>query len=154
MGAFSGIGNAQVWNQGGNYLAPDGEYLLAIRKMQVIKTRAKGLAFVVNFKVLESSLPNLVPVGSSADWFQSLQDPDIGLSSVKGFMAALLAVNLSNPPEKMEFDESLEQILEEATEYSGPEAGHPLYDHQIRCSTVMKMTKQDREFTQHRWSAA
>lgn len=150
MGMFSGIKKAQV-SKKGVWLTPGGLYTLEIDNMLLKKTRSAGFAVIVEFRVLEvdgsEEAIEKHPVGSRATWFQSLTDEDIGLSSCKDFMANLLGED----PEDAEFNEGLEELMEQATDKVADGEEHMFHGMKIFCETSHTVTKKGGDFTIHTW---
>lgn len=128
---FSGLAIAKV-SERGAFCTP-GLYKVQIKKVILKRTRKGYDAFIVEFSVLESnhttaktaaiqafgdkpydaasldkSLPN--KPGSTASWFQSLSDKDIGFGALKGFAASVTG----QQPEDPEFCGQVEKFLESA----------------------------------------
>jgi len=150
MGAFSGIGEAEVYERG-NYLKPGGMFLLVVKDMLLKETQNSGLGFIVEFEVLESTLEEDHPVGSKATWFQSMTKRQVALPAIKEFMAFLLKVNLKDSAQKEQFNSEVEDILNAATDFEGDPADHPMYGEKIRVHTYTKLTQNNKEFTVHDW---
>lgn len=150
MGLFSGIEKKEV-SKKGVWLTPGAIYDLEVETMLVKKTRSSGHAVIVEFRVLSvtgsEEAIDKHPVGSRATWFQSLQDEDIGLSSCKGFMAALLGED----PEDEEFNEGLEELMEQATDKVKDGEEHMFKGDKIRVETSSTVTKKGGDFTIHHW---
>lgn len=151
MSLFQGIAEAEVFERG-NYFEPGGKFRLMVNRILLKDTERSGMGFIVEFKVLESSLPDKHAVGSKGSWFQKMTDKKVALPAIKEFMSALCKVNLNNPEEKEEFNSSIEEILEEATkEYEGEAEDHPFHGMQIDLETWTKKTQKDVDFTVHKW---
>ena len=129
---FAGLKNAKVTERG-VFMKP-GLYKVRVVKAIMKNVRKGGHnAFILEFKVeqsnydqvreqmtkgltlnveqleeLERKLPN--KVGTSASWFQSLQDLDVGFGALKSFAAAITGSKHDDP----EFVEAVESILTEA----------------------------------------
>lgn len=128
---FAGVSQAKT-SERGAFCNP-GLYKVKIKRVLLKHTRKNYDAFIVEFEILESNyttakadavrslgdrpfdaaglektLPN--KVGSTASWFQSLQDKDIGFGSIKGFAARVTG----QQPESPEFCAEVEGLLEAA----------------------------------------
>ncbi len=153
--AFGGIGEAEIFDRG-NYLKP-GAYALQVKKLLLKQTRKSGPAFIAEFVILHSHGDDANAVGSKATWFQKMQDKDVALPAIKEFMLSLLGVDKNDKEQMAEFNEGLQELLEEATEYEGPdedEDGKPLrpfYNDTIRADCYMKKTQKNADFTAHDW---
>jgi hypothetical protein len=129
MSLFAGLRDAKTFERG-TFLKV-GQYTVRVKRAIYKKTRAKGDAFILEFTIeqsnyeaakkqaiaslgnatyslqeLEKTLPN--QVGSTASWFQSLQDLDIGFGALKSFAASILG----QKPEDPEFIEAVEGFMD------------------------------------------
>jgi len=149
MGNFGGIGKTELFERG-VFLTPGGGYTLEIDTILLKETRKAGLAFIVEFKVLESTLPNHAE-GSKATWFQKMQDKDVAFPAITEFFIALYDIPRKGE-DYDEFMESLEDVLDGVTEDLEEGEEHPLKGKQIKCTTHTKLTKgKGVEFTVHNW---
>ena len=159
---FGGLKNAKVSERG--IWLKEGSYVVRVKRAIYKKTRSKGDAFILEFTVeqseydakkkkaieslgntpyslveLEKLLPN--QVGSTASWYQSLVDIDIGFGSLKGFAANILG----EKPEDPEFIELVEGFLN-AVVTDGVINGKL-----IPVEVVTVKTKKDVDFSRHNW---
>lgn len=154
MGGFNWkkIGGAQIFGRG-RYLK-DGNYKLTILKMYTIETRNKGSAFIVDFNVNESDNPD-IQEGQKRNWYQALKDKDIAFSAIKEFMLAAFSIDQSNEDELKEFEDGLDEMMEEFADEKWkelPDKEHPLHGRPIGVSCFTKQTKEKGEdFTVHTW---
>lgn len=106
-------------------------------------------AFVVSFKVLSSTNPDIKPGDTSRTWFQKIVD-DTGKSAVKGFALAVLQIDSANKEAVQDAckDGALEELLVAACGSAQPFRGHKVH------ATVDEiLTKEKREpFNRHRFS--
>lgn len=133
MGVFGGIAGAK-YSEGGVYLKP-GVFRLEILAVKYIKTAPHSGskdAFVVEFKVIESSNPDLLP-GSLPSWMVTL-DKAPALGNIKQFLTTAVE------------DATDEAITEAAVEYVVSPA-QPLKGVIVRASAVNIKTKANRDFT-------
>ena len=164
---FAGLKNAKTFDRG-TFLktGPGGSTLYEVRVKRAIfkKTRVKGDAFILEFMVeksqyeaqkqkaiaafgttpfslqeLEKTLPN--QVGSTASWFQSLQDEDIGFGALKSFAASILG----QKPEDPEFIEAVEGFMNLVVN-DGAIDGMLL-----PVEVTLIKTKKDTDFSLHKW---
>ena len=135
---FAGLKNAKVSERG--VFINEGQYKVRVVKALMKHVRKGYDAFILEFKVeesnysavkklktegvtltpadleaLEKTLPN--KPGTTASWFQSLADQDIGFGALKGFAAAVMGEDPNNP----EFIEQVEQFLTEVVNGSDDE---------------------------------
>lgn len=159
---FAGLRDAKTFDKGTFLKA--GQYEVRVKKAIFKKTRAKGDAFIMEFVVeksnhqdskkkaiaalegsdfslqeLEKTLPN--QEGTSAAWFQSLQDIDIGFGALKSFAASILGQR----PEDPEFIESVEGFMDSVVNEGA------LNGMLIPVEVVMVKTKKDTDFSLHKW---
>ena len=153
MSTFAGIGETEVYERG-TYLTANGSYELELERILLKDTRKSGLGFIAEFRVLEATGEGGAahPPGSKATWFQKMLDKDVALPAIKGFMIALMKVDMNDPEEKEEFNNSLEQTLEEVTEEVAGD--HPLKGYRVHVDTYTKLTKKNVEFTVHNWGVS
>jgi len=158
MSLFAGLKTAKTFERG-TFLRP-GQYVVRVKRAIFKKTRAKGDAFILEFAIersnydaakqaavasgaynaeVEKTLPN--QVGSTASWYQSLQDMDIGFGALKSFASEILGMKADDP----EFIEQVEGFMD-AVVNDGAINGML-----IPVEAVMVKTKKDTDFTLHRW---
>ena len=125
---FAGLKSAKTFERGTFLKA--GNYEVRVKRAIFKKTRTKGDAFILEVTVeksayeaekkkaiaafgsnpfslqdLEKTLPN--QPGTTASWYQSLQDLDIGFGALKSFAASILG----QKPEEPEFIEAVEGFM-------------------------------------------
>jgi len=145
MGVFDGMNSAEVYGKG-KYFKP-GVYVCKVTRVQLITTRKKDDAFIVDFEIQaaapgDSGEPSAV--GTSAAWFQSFEYKESALGKIKEFLAAVLQVDPSTAPPGMTYEEL-------ATAAVGED--NPLAGALVCVETFMTKTKSGNDFTQHRFSA-
>jgi len=145
---FAGTAEAEL-SERGIYLTAGGTYLLEVKKTIFKTTRKSGDAFIVEFRVVESDMPQHRP-GSRATWFQSLRDRSVALPSIKAFMLALFQIESGDleTPEVQGFLATLDETLMEACETETMFEGH-----RVRVSTEAVVTKKGLDFTRHNWGS-
>ena len=159
---FAGLKNAKTFERG-TFLKP-GTYLVRVKRAIFKKTRAKGDAFILEFTIeqstyeadkkkaiatlgsspyslaeLEKTLPN--PAGTTASWYQSLQDADIGFGALKGFAADILG----QKPDNAEFVEAVEGFMNAVV------ADNTLAGLLLPVEVTMVKTKKNTDFSPHKW---
>jgi len=159
---FKGLAKAPMFNKG-KYLPPDGDFRLKIANSFTKKTQQIGFVFILEYEVLESSLDS-VKVGSRYSWMQKLNDENIAFPAIKEMLVALFRIDKSDDEQMAEFEEQIEEIMEEAGDSKwenmsaerlrDEEAGaHPLVDMTVCVTTFNKKTKEKgNDFTVHQWS--
>ncbi len=159
---FAGLKSAKTFERG-TFLKP-GSYEVRVKRAIFKKTRTKGDAFILEFTIerstyevdkkkaiaafgtnpfsmqeLEKLLPN--QEGTTASWYQSLQDLDIGFGALKSFAASILG----QKPEDPEFIEQVEGFMN-AVVSEGVINGIL-----IPVEAVMVKKKDGGDFTLHKW---
>ena len=159
---FAGLRDAKTFERG--MFLKAGNYEVRVTKGIYKKTRTKGDAFILEFKIeksdyeahkkkaieafgaapfsladLEKTLPN--QAGTTASWYQSMQDMDIGFGALKAFCASILGQKPDNP----EFIEGVENFMN-AVVSDGAINGSL-----IPVEVVMIRTKKDTDFSLHKW---
>jgi len=161
---FAGLRDAKTFDRGTFLKA--GIYEVRVKRAIFKKTRAKGDAFILEFTIerseyerkkkemiaslgsqqyslaeLEKLLPN--QTGSTASWYQSLQDVDIGFGALKGFAASIL----NQKPDDPEFIEAVEGFMNSIV------ADGAINGMLLPVEAVQVKTKKDTDFTLHKWGA-
>lgn len=159
---FSGLRDAKTFDRG--VWLKEGQYLIRVKRAIFKKTRAKGDAFILeaiveksnydnakkkavtamgttpfNMQDLEELLPN--QEGTSASWYQSLQDMDIGFGSLKSFAASILGQKTEDP----EFIEAVEGFMNSIVNDGA------INGMLIPVEVVQIKTKKDTDFSLHKW---
>lgn len=159
---FKGLRDAKTFERG--TFLKEGMYLIRVNRAVFKKTRAKGDAFILEFKIeqseyenkkraaiaalggapvnmqeLEKNLPN--QPGTTASWFQSLQDIDIGFGALKMFAAQILGQKPEDPGFIEEVEGFMNAVVSEGI----------INGMLIPVEATMVKTKKDTDFTLHRW---
>lgn len=149
-GPFSGIADAEVFERG-KYMAGGFRGVVEIKRTILKKTRAVGLAFIVELRIVETNMPEQHAVGSKATWFQKMSDLSVALPAIKGWAAACAGFY---PHEKdaieSEVEPELEGALDQATA-AGNETDNAFTGILLRLETEQIKTKNDRDFTRYDW---
>ncbi len=96
---WDGIENAEVFERG-RYVTANFQGVVRVKRTIWKQTRAQGFAFIVEFDVLETNMPEEHAVGSKLTWFQKAQDRATFLSNVLGWAASCVGC----PPTKQNID--------------------------------------------------
>src|SRR5271166_3874286 len=159
---FAGLKSAKTFERGTFLKA--GSYNVRVKRAIFKKTRTKGDAFILEFEIvtstyeaekkkaiaafgsnpfnmqeLEKLLPN--PEGTTASWYQSLQDLDIGFGALKSFAASILG----HKPEDPEFIEAVEGFMNSVVNEG------VINGMLIPVEAVMVKKKDGGDFTLHKW---
>jgi hypothetical protein len=164
---FAGLKSAKTFERGTFLKAgASGSTAYEVRVKRAIfkKTRTKGDAFILEFTIekssyeadkkkaiaafgtnpfnlqeLEKLLPN--PPGTTASWYQSLQDLDIGFGALKSFAASILG----EKPEDPKFIEEVEGFM------NGVVNDGVINGMLLPVEVVQIKTKKDTDFSLHKW---
>jgi hypothetical protein len=162
---FAGLRSAKVSDKG--VWLREGKYLIRVKRGVYKQTRKKGDAFILEFQIeksnydevkqktltafaqanqpvpmaeLEKLLPN--KAGTSASWYQSLKDMDVGFGSLKGFASSILGC----PSEDPAFIEAVEGFMAQVCATPGAIDGMLI---PVEVITVQKGDGGD--FSRHVW---
>jgi hypothetical protein len=163
---FAGLRDAKTFERGTWLKGSDSGFQYEIRVKRAIfkKTRAKGDAFILEFTIeksdyenakakairafgstpfsmaeLEKTLPN--QAGSSASWYQSMKDIDIGFGALKSFAASILG----QKPEDPEFIEAVEGFMNSVVNEG------VINGMLIPVEVVIVKKKDGEDFSLHKW---
>ena len=156
---FAGLRGATVSEKG--VWLREGNYVVQVKRAVRKTTRTKGDAFILEFLIVKSNylemktqyiatlqgkefkmeeLEKILPnqAGTSASWYQSLQDKAVGFGAVKGFAASILGVK----PEDPAFIEGVETFMAQV-------CNGEINGRLIPIETVMTKTAKDKDFTRY-----
>lgn len=142
---WSGIDTAQTFTKG-NPLKPVNENVAGVYQCQIDtiilkETQQYGIAYIVEFTVLESNNP-LHPVGSTASWFQKMQNKAPALSSIKEFFISAKGVDHRTAQGQMQVKLYLDPVLMQAiTQTYGPEQSLKNARVNVEVRTIMTKAK-------------
>ncbi len=159
---FRGMADAAAPGRG-TYINENGTFLVEVTKA-FGKSGFRGKSFIVEFKVLESSCPNDVPVGSTRSWtvkWDKIQNH----ADLKAFaLAATQLESLATSKRQADITATYmvyaaagplvagDAAIKAATLLGEGEAGFEGY--KVRLDTEKTLTQLQKDFTRHRWSAA
>jgi hypothetical protein len=149
---FKGLGDADIF-QRGKFFQPDFDGIVIIRKTILKNTRAKGLAFIVEFEVKTSNLVDKHPVGSKGSWFQKLQDTTVAFPAIRAWAAACAGYE-TNQIAEINADEALRSpVLDELVNdaVSSPD-NNDYCGVELRLVTTLVKTKEKTDFTRYDFS--
>ncbi len=160
--AFRGMADAPPPGSG-TYINDSGTFLVEVVKA-LGKDGFKGKSFIVEFKILTSSIPDQVPVGSTRSWTLKW-DKKQNHADMKAF--ALAATQLESvASSKRQADISATYMIYaaagplvagdaaiKAKELLGPKATG-FEGLEVRLDTEKTKTQAGGDFTRHRWSVA
>lgn len=165
---FKDMVDAPPQGQTGNGIKHEGDFLI-----EVVETKGNkgyyGPRMIVDFKVLESSVPDLVPVGASRSWTAKWGDAQ-SLSDIKAFALAAAAPQLEGLSQRdkdatatylsyaavgpLVAGAASDVARKKLGDETGPFDGDPFAGLRARVSTKPKTTSNGHPFVKHRWSPA
>lgn len=149
MSIFNGIENAEIFERG-KYLAGGFNGVVECQRTLTKETIKSGIGFIVEFKIIETNLPEEHAVGSRATWFQKMGDKTVAFPAVKAWASAMAGYH---PHQKQEIENEvaphLSETLAAATEN---ETDNVFTGVAVRVSTETVITRNGREFTRHQWA--
>jgi hypothetical protein len=148
---FSGLGNAEVF-QRGKFFQPDFDGIVIIRKTILKNTRAKGIAFIVEFEV-KTTNHDKHPVGSKGSWFQKLQDTTVAFPAIRAWAAACAGYETNQIAEINEDPALRSPILDELVNdaVSSPD-DNDYCGVELRLVTTQVKTTKNTDFTRYDFS--
>ncbi len=159
--AFRGMVDAPAPGQG-TYINDNGTFLVEVSKA-FGKDGFKGKSFIVEFKILQSSCPDLVPVGSTRSWTLKW-DKKQNHADMKAFALAASQLETVMPARQaatvatyMVYASAGPLVAGDAAvkakQLLGAADGS-FEGMQVRLDTEKTKTAVGGDFTRHRWSAA
>lgn len=135
MSKYAGIEDARI--SGGYSYFEEGRYKVKIVEVKEKETRTKGDAFIIECEVLESSVPEVIPVGAiRSQYINMTVEPALG--NIKQFMSACMACE----PEEISAADVEDAVSE----------NQPLVDMVLDLvCTKGKTQKEKKDFTFHKW---
>lgn len=148
---WDGSEEAEVFEKG-QYMPGGFDGLVEIEKTILKETRASGMAFIVEMRVIESNLDDCAP-GQKRTWFQSLKDKDIAFPAIKEWAAAVAGIDPRNKDEVEaalgpDAPTPLNKVMANATD--NPD-DNDFVGCRVLLETFMKETKKKTDFTVHVW---
>lgn len=148
MGLFSGIRDAELFERG-KFLKPSFYGTLLIKRTIAKETMRSGLAFIVEFEVVSTNMPDEHPVGSKVSWFQKMTDKTVAFPSIKAFAAAVAGYEIHQKDQiEEEVAPALEELLDAAVEN---ETDNDLVGLCVNVQTEHTKTQRGLDFTRHLW---
>lgn len=149
MGRFAKVRTAEAGNRG-NYLPhEDARYKVRVLQCKMLEPRKGGLAFIVEFEILEAST-DTVKVGAKRSWYR-----DIGATEEKGGenaradMREFVCQAIPDAEEALDDEDAFEEICEWVVSEDQPVAGM-IFD----VETGAGKTQSGGPFTHHNWTVA
>lgn len=146
---WDGIEDAEIYERG-RFMQPGFVGVICIKKTLTKMTRKSGMAFIVEFEIVESNMPDPKtghPVGSKATWFQKLQDKSVAFPAIKEWVAACTGYHRHQKEEiERDVEPHLRSLVEEAT--NNPD-DNPFIGVLLKLETIATVTKNERDFTRY-----
>jgi hypothetical protein len=139
---FAGLKDAKTYDRG-TFLKP-GIYTLKVKRAVFKRTRKNYDAFILEFEVVSAKGVDTNLTGTSASWFQSLADTDIGFGSLKAFAAAVTGADVKDPAFVDEVEGFLSGVVEDGA----------LNGKILPCEVVLVDTRAGGKFSLHKWGEA
>ncbi len=137
---FAGVDEANAKGGRNPYLL-DGQYLLEVEKIAVIKSREKKTLFLIEFKVLTSTNPDR-PEGLMVSWMTNL-DLDMGPISTKRALAAISGIDPNSDAANVEITSDVCRL---AVSDENPFKGS-----QVFAQAMTVKTKKNTDFLDVKW---
>jgi len=146
MGLWDGIENAEIFERG-NYIKPGFNGVVEIMRTIGKETRASGLAFIVELKIVQTNMPDDHPVGQKGTWFQKMTDRAVAFPAVAAWAAACAGYE---PHEKERIKQDVMPHLRETMKHATDNPGdNDFIGAKLRLVTVGITTKKDADFTRY-----
>lgn len=140
MGAFRGLGEAEVFGSGKYFPCVDADYRVCVRKVSFIRTRKREDAYLIELDVIESGNPDM-PVGAVGSHMIMMRH-DSALGDVKAFLGAALGIDVN--------DKSISSAQWEEAAESSIGDDNPLAGTELSLRTMKKtVQKTGGDFTKH-----
>ncbi len=155
MGMFKGIEDAPIYERGKFFKAGfRGE--LEVKKTVLQETLKSGDAFIVEFEILTSNMPDEHPVGSRGTFFQKMSDKTVAFPSITALIATLSGFALHQREAiKSEVSPNLDDILTRAIKNPDGEDStqeqNDLIGLTVHLETEAVKTQKGADFTRHNW---
>jgi hypothetical protein len=150
---LKGIGDAAFGNERNPYLM-GGLHTLQIKQVNFIPKREGGNAYIVAFKVIDSTNPEMRE-GSTFAWYQDFTYPDSAKVAVKAFCyAALGLTSASSLEERQAVDLELVKLVLQSTTDGHEESENCFVGTVIKCESRLKASTKDASkiYTNHYFS--
>lgn len=155
MDLLNGIGDAEFGNERNPYLL-EGIHTLQIKQVNYIAKRKGGFAYIVAFKVLDSTNPEM-KVGGTYSWYQDFEYVDSAKRAVKAFCYAALGLTSGSPAEERQaVDSNMVSLVIESTTDGYENSENCFAGSVIKCESRTEPGKKNpsKLYTNHRFSPA
>lgn len=150
MFTFSGIGQAQISDR--RPKLKDGFVgVVEITRTEVKRTRNAGDKMFVEFRILESNMVQVHPVGQGCSWGQSLLDSNVANGSLKRFLAAVAGIPVEDKDRMAVLEQHMDNILNTAVQFPDVVGTNQLVGRKVRVETMQTRTGNNRDFMIHNW---
>lgn len=146
MGLWDGIESAEIFERG-NYIKPGFKGVVEIMRTIGKETRASGLAFIVELKIVQTNMSEEHPVGQKGTWFQKMTDRTVAFPAVAAWAAACAGYEPHQKDAiKAEVMPHLRETMKHATDNP---SNNTFIGCKLRLETVQLTTKKEQEFTRY-----
>lgn len=150
MFTFSGVGQAQITDR--KPKLKDGFVgVVEITRTEVKRTRNAGDKMFVEFRVVDTNMPQVHPVGQGCSWGQSLLDQNVANGSLKRFLAAVAGIPTEDKDKMALLEQHMDNILNMAVQYPDVPGTNQLLGRKVRLETMHTKTGNNRDFIVHNW---
>lgn len=144
---FQGIGQAQISDRKPK-LKDQFVGVVELTRTEVKRTRNAGDKLFVEFRICDTNMPQVHPLGQGCSWGQSLLDQNVANGSLKRFLAAVAGINTEDKDKMAQLEAHMDNILNSAI--SSPEQNQ-LVGRRVRVETMHTRTGNNRDFMVHNW---
>lgn len=150
MFQFSGVGQAQISDR--KPKLKDGFVgVVEITRTEVKRTRNAGDKLFVEFRVCDSNMQQVHPVGQGCSWGQSLLDQNVANGSLKRFLAAVAGISVEDAEKMKLLEQHMDNILNTAIQHPDTPGTNQLVGRRVRVETMHTKTGNNRDFIVHTW---
>lgn len=144
---FQGIGQAQISDR--KPKLKDGFVgVVELIRTEVKRTRNAGDKLFVEFRLCDTNMAQVHPLGQECSWGQSLLDQNVANGSLKRFLAAVAGIQVDNKEQMAALEAHMDNILNAAI--ASPEQNQ-LIGRRVRVETMQTKTGNNRDFMVHNW---
>lgn len=147
---FQGVGQAQISDR--RPKLKDGFVgIVEVLRTEVKRTRNAGDKLFVEFRVLESNMLQVHPVGQVCSWGQSLLDQTVANGSLKRFISAVAGVASDDKDRMSALEPHMDNLFNTAVANPDVQGVNPLVGRKVRVETQQVKTGNNRDFMTHSW---
>lgn len=145
---FQGVGQAEISDRMPKL--KDGFVgVVAIKRLEVKRTRNAGDKLFIEFDVVESNDPRIHPVGTRYSWGVSLLDTKIANGNIKRWCAAVAGVKVADEQVMAGVEANMDAWMNQAVQQPD---NNVFVNRYARVETHATTTGNNRPFMVHEWS--